>query len=95
MEKLPVVSEEVAETIKGELLCEPGKEYALRNLEELKKENPQVASFIEQFSVTVGNIEAIQNIKAIKTVVIYCGLLVYKMLKSQAEVDQLKKSLKF
>jgi len=94
MQKLPVVSEEVAETIEGELLLEFGKEYALRKLEELEKENPQIASFIRRFSVKVGDIGIIQETEAARITIIYCGLLVYKMLESQAEVDQLKKNLR-
>lgn len=86
MAKLPFVTETMNKTIGEEFMLEPGNEYISKILREVTEENPNIASFINEFSLTAGDNYAIQT-------TVHCGLLVYKMLKSQAEADELGKKI--
>jgi len=86
MSRLPVVSEEIGITTSEELANE-SEGYIARAIQEIRGENPFLASFLFHFSLTGPDKHASQKAA-------YCGLLVYKMLKNQAEADDLKRSLK-
>jgi hypothetical protein len=78
---LPIVDPEIGETIKRELLNQPGLEYIEQHLKRIQKENPTVANFINLMA---------QQSKDPKMVTTAC-VLVYRLLETQAEIDELKK----
>lgn len=87
MSKLPVVSEQIGRTTSEELTDELGIDYIERALQQIREENPFLASFISQFS-------SIEPYRHAGSKVAYCGLLVYKMLRNQSEADELKEKLR-
>lgn len=59
-------------------------EFVANALEEMKKENPYVAKFIEDW-VELAEDDELHSM--------FCGIIVYKMLKSQAEVDRMEQEI--
>lgn len=75
---LPVVKEEISGSVARNL---NPKQSDWQNIKrewlKIKKENPVVASFIKKFSKLNKEWEAVA----------YCSIIVYQMLRSQAEAD--------
>jgi hypothetical protein len=63
------------------LLSQPGLEYIEQHLKRIQEENPAVANFINLMA---------QQSKDPKMVITAC-VLVYRLLETQAEIDELKK----
>ena len=81
---LPVVHPDIGQSLKAEILEREGNQYVAVVIMRLQEENPCIASFINSFSVT-GPEDPVATA--------YCGIFVCRLLKSQAEADQLKKNL--
>lgn len=78
---LPVVKPEVGNCIEHELLrVKNDKLYIENQLEEINKENPVISYWIKNFSKKTKDEEG----------AVFCGLMVFKLLKIQAECDQMK-----
>ena len=80
---LPVVSPDVGLALQADILQREGNEYVVEVLRRLQEENPCIANFIASFSVNSKD----------PTATAYCGVMVYQLLKSQAEADELKRNL--
>lgn len=76
---LPVVNPEVGFSIARDI---PNKdnEFINRELALISKENPAVANFIKNWSE--------QSSDPLDSM--FCGIIVYKLLRSQAEVDRME-----
>lgn len=79
---LPIVKEEVGFAIQAELLQGTNNEYVIEQIKRIQRENPCIINFISSFSVKGKDPIASA----------YCGILVYRLLESQAEADEMKKS---
>ena len=75
---LPKVSKEIFDIIQKSIVDSSDNTYFVTLITELEKENPYVARFVAAFSNKTQN-----------TDVARCGILVYHLLKSQAEIDKL------
>ena len=82
MERLPIVTKDVAAAVRAELLASTGNEYAVRILERLDKLNPELAAFIAIFAQTQENPVGVAT----------GAVLTYRLLESQLEADSLNKS---
>lgn len=82
---LPLVSEDVCYAVQAELHHSKENEFVIELLRRLEKDNPLVANFIAQFSLTTED----------PVGATYAGLLVYRLLESQADANNLNKSAKF
>jgi len=78
---LPFVRSEICCSLECCLKDETDAQYIKKQLKNLDQENPVVSQFIKMFA---------RKCKQ-KSVVAMCGLMVYKLLESQAEADELKK----
>jgi hypothetical protein len=83
MNVLPVVKPEIGYSLEKELRNAEDVEYVCKQLKRLGEENPSVAIFISKFS----------KISKDKMNVAFCGLLVYRMLESQAEANWMNESI--
>lgn len=81
MPHLPTVSEEVCAAIQKELSEATGNGYVADLLRRLQAENPLLAQFIANFAITQ------QNPTGVST----AGLLVYRLLESQAEANRMRR----
>ena len=82
--QLPVVKPEIGYSIDRELQnVVDDAEYVRDQLKRLDKENPTVAQFIRRLS----------KLSKDKIHVAYCGLIVYRMLESQSEVNWMNEDL--
>lgn len=79
MPVLPVVSKETCESVTREIVS--NSSFLVNACEEIIKDNPQIAILINEF------IKLTADEKTVITTVV----AVYKLLKSQAEADNLKK----
>lgn len=80
---LPVVKLEVSASLQRELMDKFDAPYMREQLEILKKENPAVYLWIKRYSKTTKD----------RMGSMFCGLVVYKMLKSQAEANRMAEEI--
>lgn len=78
---LPIVKEETGFSLQAELLECPENQYVLKHIKRLENDNPCIANFISQLAVLSGDPQSVA----------YAGILVYRLLESQAETDNLEK----
>lgn len=78
---LPIVSEDTGHAVQAELLHSRQSEYVSELLERLQEDNPRIAEFVSRLA----------NKCRDPTAVTYGSLLVYRLLESQAEADELKR----
>lgn len=80
---LPVVKPEITGSMEQDLMYHSDQSYIKEKLRHLKKKNPVVHAFLKNFS------------KASKDPImtVFGGLIIYKMLESQAEADFLNSEL--
>jgi len=78
---LPVVTESIGSAVQAELLQQEG--YITEMLKRLQEDNPCIANFISQVAMHSSSEKRVQQQIA------YCGLLVYRLLESQAEADKM------
>lgn len=82
---LPVVKPEIGYSLEKELQqVTDDANYIRSQLERLDKENPTVAQFIKRFAKLHND----------KMNVAFCGLIVYRMLESQSEVNWMNQELR-
>lgn len=81
MDHLPVVSPEIGAAIAAEMSQQPGNEYVVKILDRLLLDNPCVANFISSLAMQHSDPIAVG----------FVGILVYRLLESQMEADQLKR----
>jgi len=80
MEKyLPVVKKEVTYSIIGNLQNAEDIKYIEKRLKEIDEVNPIISQWIRSYSKSAKN----------KLYTAYCGLVVYELLYSQAEADDM------
>ena len=79
MPKLPRVSESVGHAVCAEMEQERGNEYIVKILERLEKENPCLAEFISRLAMRHADPVGVST----------SALLVYRLLESQIESDEL------
>lgn len=80
---LPLLNAEIAGSMIRNISNNSDIPYLKKQLKELKEINPLVAEWIYKFSVTTKD----------KIGAAYCGLMVYKLLNSQAEADKMNEEL--
>ena len=79
MEDLPRVTEGVAASVQGEILAADGEGYFSDLMERLEERNPHLAVVLSGFALQHENQAAVAA----------AGLLVYRLLESQAEADRM------
>jgi hypothetical protein len=84
MARLPIVTQEVGYAIKAEMEREAGNQYVVRILERIEAENPCVAEFVSQIALQHDDPVAIST----------AAILVYRLLESQLEADDMKEQFK-
>lgn len=85
-ELLPVVKAEVGFSVTEEInVGETDADYILPAIRRLQIVNPCVANFLAAFAAGTDDKEA----------VLICGLVVYRLLESQAEADRMAEDFKF
>lgn len=81
---LPLVKPEIGASIEHELLQnKKDSVYIKEELQKIQKENPVISFWIETFSNTTKD----------KKGAIFCGIMVFKMLRIQAECDRMKSEI--
>ena len=80
---MPVVHEDIRRVVEAEMEEKGGNQYIKEVLLRLAEENPWIADFISKFAATTKD----------PTSIAYCGVLVYRLLESQAGADQLKEAI--
>ena len=83
--RLPVVTRETGYAVCRELEQEENNEYILRLIERLEAENPCIAEFVSRLAIQHEDPVGIST----------AALLVYRLLESQAEANELNEGLKF
>jgi hypothetical protein len=81
VERLPAVTRDVAAAIRAELLGSQGNDYAVGILQRLEQSNPELAQFIALFAQTQDNPAGVAT----------GAVLVYRLLESQLESDELNR----
>lgn len=82
---LPVVSNEITASVAQELNPNiSDKENVRKQWKKIAKENPVIAQFIAKFA----------NKSKHRIPIAYCAIIVYNMLKTQAEVNWLEDNIK-
>lgn len=81
---LPRVNPAVGASLEHELSNKFDNAYIKEQLEILSQENPVISFWIENFSKKTRD----------KKGAIFCGLMVFKLLRIQAECDQMESSIK-
>ena len=84
MNYLPVVNPEVSHSLRRELCDKFDEPYLKEQLQILKEKNPVIAKWIKSYGKTTDD----------KLGAMYCGLMVYKLLESQAEANQMAEDIK-
>jgi len=81
---LPVVRPEVGSSIEHELLGAKDDAYIKKQLEIIKEENPVISCWIEAFSKKTKD----------KKGAIFCAVMVFRLLRIQAECDRMNCDIK-
>ena len=84
MRKLPRVTKETGYAVCRELEQEEANDYIIKLLEKLEEENPCVAEFVSRLAIQHEDPVGIST----------AALLVYRLLESQVEADELKEQLR-
>ena len=80
---LPVVKPEITASIEREVCDVTDSHFIKKNLKKIRENNPTVAEFISRFSKETEDPVASA----------FCGILVYRLLESQAECNQMENEL--
>jgi hypothetical protein len=80
---LPIVDSNIGFSLAKYVGERGDAEFMKAELQKLDKENPAVADFIRKWS----------SVGGCQTHTKFCGILVYKLLRSQAEADRMKEEL--
>lgn len=80
---LPIVKNEITASIEREVYNQDDDYYITTNLERLQKINPTIAGFISKFAETTE--DPIGSA--------FCAIIVYRLLESQAECNQMESEL--
>lgn len=80
---LPVVNQEIGFSVSQSIPDVTDKEFVKQELKKIKKENPVIANVIARWA----------NLDKGKIHTAYCGIMVYKLLRSQAEVDKMEREI--
>ena len=83
MRRLPRVTKETGYAVCRELEQEEDNNYIIKLLERLEEENPCVAEFVSRLAIQHEDPVGIST----------AALLVYRLLESQVEADELKEQL--
>jgi pyrroloquinoline quinone (PQQ) biosynthesis protein C len=78
---LPLVTKEVGFAIAKDM-CNDDEQYVTEELQKIQEENPVIASFIYKWI-------KLDKKKEDKIHVAFCAIIIYKMLRSQAEADKM------
>ena len=78
---LPIVTPDVGFSVQADILQTEKNKYVLGILERLLKDNPRVAEFINSI--------VIYSPEEYAKVIAYTGAVVYRLLESQAEADEM------
>lgn len=82
---LPLVKPEIGACIERELInSKKDKLYIKEQLNKINKENPVISFWIKSFADKTKD----------KTGAMFCGLMVFKLLRIQAECDRMKSEIK-
>ena len=81
--RLPVVTKETGFAVCRELEREEDNDFIIQLLEKLEEENPCVAEFVSRLAIQHEDPVGIST----------AALLVYRLLESQVEADELKEQL--
>jgi len=89
---LPVVKHEICAAMVGDWTRENFHQYFDQIIERLRTENPVVIKFLEEFA---GGLRANKLFRepAMESIIIYSGAVVYRLLESQMEADELEKEM--
>lgn len=79
---LPIVDPDIGQSIAQAIDDE--KEYVEKQIRRLEKENPAIAEFISRWSLMHDEL---------LVEVALCGVLVYRLLESQAEADKMSEEI--
>lgn len=82
---LPIVDAEVGFSLAKTVGEKGDSEFIKSELRRINKENPAVADFIKKWA----------NLSHCPMHTKFCGILVYKLLRSQAEADRMSEDLNF
>lgn len=82
---LPIVDAEVGFSLAKTVGEKGDSEFMKSELHRIDRENPTVANFIERWA----------QLSECPTHTKFCGILVYKLLRSQAEADRMTEDLNF
>lgn len=82
---LPRVNPSIGGSLEHELSRQNDKLYIKQQLSLIEKENPVISFWIENFSKKTRDRKG----------AIFCGIMVFKMLRIQAECDMMNEELKF
>lgn len=81
---LPVVKPEISHSVARGIIDKYDEQYAQEELAKLDEDNPVIAEWIRRFSDRTDD----------KLGAMFCGLLVYKLLHSQAEANQMMEEIR-
>lgn len=82
--ELPHVNFDIGHSLAREVVCRDDKEYLEEQLNRLEKENPAVSRWIRNFSKTTRD----------RLGSMFCAVMVYRLLESQAEADRMTREIK-
>ena len=80
---LPIVKEEIGFSLAHYIGARYDKEFVKTELSKIKKENPEIVSFIKKWS----------RLDKCSIHTAFCGILIYQLLRSQAESDKMNEEL--
>ena len=80
---LPVVKVEIGASLRRDMRGKSDQVYATTVLERLMRENPCIADFVAEYAMAPGTLDPVG--------VIVAAVLVYRLLESQQEADDLAK----
>lgn len=81
---LPLVNSDTTGPLRRDLLnTESDEEYLQKEMKAIKEENPVIASLIDKYAEKTKDSQ----------IVYYSNILIYKLLRSQAEADLMKEQI--
>lgn len=84
---LPIVGNETMYNVEHRLSNKTDNEFYRQEIKQIRKENPLIAKFINLWASDEN------TPKKARGYIAFCGILVYRMLASQAEADKLEEEI--
>lgn len=95
MIQMPIVTEGISKSVASDFV-QKNDTHIMGELEKIKEQNPYISEFIRKYSL-IASEQVLDDecpAESMQSACAWCGIVVYKLLLSQAECDWMENTIK-